>query len=56
MSSLETMHATDTPELRHPKVRVAVRDFGPVAEGDVELRPLTVFVGQATPAKPIWPS
>ena len=51
MSSLETTHATDTPELRHPKVRVSVRDFGPVAEGDVELRPLTVFVGPSNTGK-----
>ena len=54
MSSLETTHATDTPdtpELGHPKVRLAVRDFGPVAEGDVELRPLTVFVGPSNTGK-----
>ena len=37
--------------LPHPKVRIDVRDFGPVAEGSVELRPLTVFVGPSNTGK-----
>ena len=51
MSRLEATHATDALELRHPKARIVVQDFGPVAEGDVELRPLTVFVGPSNTGK-----
>ena len=47
--------ATTEPDaaspLPHPKVRIDVRDFGPVAEGSVELRPLTVFVGPSNTGK-----
>ena len=51
MSSPETAEAADTMESRHPNVRIAVREFGPVAEGEVELRPLTVFVGPGNTGK-----
>ena len=44
MSSPGTTEAADTAELRHPDVRIEVRNFGPVAAGDLDLRPLTVFV------------
>ena len=51
MNGPENMQAADIPKLRHPKVRISVRDFGPVAEGNVELRPLTVFVGPSNTGK-----
>ena len=51
MSSPETTEAADTMESPHPNVRIAVREFGPVAEGEMELRPLTVFVGPSNTGK-----
>ena len=35
----------------HPDVRISVRDFGPIVEADVDLRPLTVFVGPSNTGK-----
>ena len=32
-------------------VKLSVRDFGPIAEGEVDLRPLTVFVGPSNTGK-----
>lgn len=40
---------------KHPNVKIAVRNFGPIAEGTVDLRPLTVFVGPSNTGKPISP-
>ena len=37
--------------LAHPDVRVSARDFGAVASGSVDLRPLTVFVGPSNTGK-----
>ena len=51
MSSPEAEETTGTPRLRHPNVRLMVRDFGPLAKGEVELRPLTVFVGPSNTGK-----
>ena len=51
MSSHDTAETTDRPELRRPDVRIAIRDFGPVAEAEVEVRPLTVFVGPSNTGK-----
>ena len=51
MSSPEIAEAADIPDPHHPNVRIAVREFGPVAEGEVELRPLTVFVGPSNTGK-----
>ena len=34
-----------------PKVEISVRNFGPIAEGDIDLRPLTVFVGPSNTGK-----
>ena len=34
-----TEHSDNAP------MQVEVRDFGPIARADIELRPLTVFVG-----------
>ena len=35
----------------HPNVRISVKDFGPIASGTVDLRPLTVFVGPSNTGK-----
>ena len=34
-----------------PKAEISVRNFGPIAEADLDLRPLTVFVGQSNTGK-----
>ena len=34
-----------------PDVRISVRDFGPIAHGTVDLRPLTIFVGPSNTGK-----
>ena len=36
---------------QHPKVGIAVKNFGPIAEADIDLRPLTVFVGPSNTGK-----
>ena len=35
----------------HPDVKISVTDFGPIASGTVDLRPLTVFVGPSNTGK-----
>ena len=37
--------------ITHPDVRISVQDFGPIATGTVDLRPLTVFVGPSNTGK-----
>ena len=34
-----------------PDVRMEVKNFGPIAQGSVDLRPLTVFVGKSNTGK-----
>ena len=41
--------AKDTQQ--HPKVEIAVKNFGPIAEANIDLRPLTVFVGPSNTGK-----
>ena len=41
--------STKTPNT--PKVEISVRNFGPIAEADLDLRPLTVFVGPSNTGK-----
>ncbi len=36
---------------QHPKVEIAVENFGPIAEANIDLRPLTVFVGPSNTGK-----
>ena len=36
---------------QHPKVEIAVENFGPIAETNIDLRPLTVFVGPSNTGK-----
>lgn len=46
------MTQTKTPEtLKHPNVEIAVKNFGPIAEARIDLRPLTVFVGPSNTGK-----
>ena len=51
MNRSKTTEPDEVSPLLYPKVRIDVRDFGPVAEGSVELRPLTVFVGPSNTGK-----
>ena len=37
--------------LMHPRVQIEVANFGPIASGGVDLRPLTVFVGPSNTGK-----
>ena len=38
-------------DMAHPDVRLGVRGFGPISEAEVDLRPLTVFVGPSNAGK-----
>ena len=38
-------------DMAHPEVQLEVRGFGPIAEAEVDLRPLTVFVGPSNAGK-----
>ena len=40
---------TDTQQ--HPKVEISVENFGPIAKANIDLRPLTVFVGPSNTGK-----
>ena len=41
----------NTTTMVHPEVRISATDFGPIASGVVDLRPLTVFVGPSNTGK-----
>ena len=45
------MGDSDTSRFSELSYRLRVRDFGPIAEADVTLRPLTVFVGPSNTGK-----
>lgn len=46
------MNGDDKAKTRNtPKVEISVRNFGPIAEADLDLRPLTVFVGPSNTGK-----
>ena len=49
------MRETKTPETsempKHPNVKIAVKNFGPIAEATINLQPLTVFVGPSNTGK-----
>ena len=46
------MSDAKTPEtFKHPNVEIAVKNFGPIAEATIDLRPLTVFVGPSNTGK-----
>ena len=42
---------TDAKTTTHPTVRISATDFGPIASGTIDLRPLTVFVGPSNTGK-----
>ncbi|MDE0043558.1 MAG: AAA family ATPase [Candidatus Poribacteria bacterium] len=42
---------TDTQISTSPSVRISVQDFGPIANGTINLRPMTVFVGPSNTGK-----
>ena len=41
----------DAKTTTHPTVRISATDFGPIASGTIDLRPLTVFVGPSNTGK-----
>ena len=43
--------ATETRPSMSPDVRISVTNFGPITEGTIDLRPLTVFVGPSNTGK-----
>ena len=46
------MNGDDSTKTRNtPKVEISVRNFGPIVEADLDLRPLTVFVGPSNTGK-----
>lgn len=49
MSTSEQTDALD--DSMQPRVRINIRDFGPIASACVDLRPLTVFVGPSNTGK-----
>jgi len=32
-------------QIKRPDLKIGIKDFGPIAEGEIELKPLTVFIG-----------
>ena len=44
MNAIKNIH-------RHPNVEITVRNFGPILQGTIDLRPLTVFVGPSNTGK-----
>ena len=38
-------------DTQHPNVEITVRNFGPIAEATIDLRPLTVFIGPSNTGK-----
>ncbi len=36
---------------QHPDIRIAVENFGPIEKAEIDLRPLTVFVGESNTGK-----
>ena len=42
---------SEAKHTQQPKVEIAVKNFGPIAEANIDLRPLTVFVGPSNTGK-----
>ena len=42
---------SEIKDTQHPKVEIAVKNFGPIVEANIDLRPLTVFVGPSNTGK-----
>ena len=47
----ETKKPETSKTFKHPNVKIAVKNFGPIAEATIDLRPLTVFVGPSNTGK-----
>ena len=45
------MEDKESPELASGNYRIKVEDFGPIVRADVDLRPLTVFIGPSNTGK-----
>ena len=42
---------SEIKDTQHPNVEISVKNFGPIAEANIDLRPLTVFVGPSNTGK-----
>ena len=42
---------SEIKDMQHPNVEIAVENFGPIAKANIDLRPLTVFVGPSNTGK-----
>ena len=51
MDQPKDLSAAETRPSMSPDVRISVTNFGPIAEGTIDLRPLTVFVGPSNTGK-----
>lgn len=51
MDQPKDLAATETRPSMPPDVRISVANFGPIADGTIDLRPLTVFVGPSNTGK-----
>ena len=51
MKQPKDLAAPETQPLMPPDVQISVTDFGPIADGTIDLRPLTVFVGPSNTGK-----
>ena len=49
MNETKTSETSKMP--KHPNVEISVKNFGPIAEATIDLRPLTVFVGPSNTGK-----
>ncbi|MCY3741408.1 MAG: AAA family ATPase [Candidatus Poribacteria bacterium] len=49
MSEPKKIETLEMP--KYPKVKIAVKNFGPIAEATIDLQPLTVFVGPSNTGK-----
>ena len=51
MKTRRNTEATDTQISTYPNVRISAENFGPIVNGSIDLRPLTVFVGPSNTGK-----
>ena len=51
MKNGDTSESANMSYTLSPNIQIEVRDFGPVAKGNISLRPLTVFVGPSNTGK-----
>ena len=49
MSETKTSETSEMP--KHPNAEIAVKNFGPIGEAEIDLRPLTVLVGPSNTGK-----